>query len=44
MCIENKDLNKETPKDDFPLPYTNMLIDSDIGQVMYSFLYGFFLV
>ena len=30
MCIDDRDFNKESPKDDFPLPHIDMLVDSTI--------------
>ncbi|RVW24892.1 hypothetical protein CK203_079477 [Vitis vinifera] len=35
------DLNKASPKDDFPLPHIDMLVDSTIGHLMLSFMDGF---
>lgn len=40
MCIDYMDLNKATCKDDFSLPYIDVLIDNVAGQDMYSFLNG----
>ena len=28
MCVNYRDLNKASPKDDFPLPHIDMLVDS----------------
>ena len=28
MCVDYRDLNKEIPKDDFPLPYIDVLVDN----------------
>jgi len=41
LCIDFKDLNKACPKDDFPLPNIDMIIDSLAGYEMLSFMYGF---
>ena len=41
MCIDFRDLNKACPKDDFPLPYIDMIVDSAASSVMYSFMDGF---
>jgi hypothetical protein len=38
MCIDFTDLNKACPKDDFPLPRIDQLIDSAAGCEMLSFL------
>ena len=37
-------LNKVSPKDDFPLPHIDMLVDSTAGHPMLSFMDGFFWV
>ena len=34
-------LNKASPKDDFPLPHIDMLVDSTAGHLMLSFMDGF---
>ncbi|XP_057999317.1 uncharacterized protein LOC131178376 [Hevea brasiliensis] len=41
MCVDYRDLNKATPKDDFPLPHIDVLIDSAACMAMYSFMNGF---
>ena len=28
MCVDYRDLNKASPKDDFPFPHIDMLVDS----------------
>ena len=28
VCVDFRDLSKASPKDDFPLPHINMLVDS----------------
>ena len=28
MCVDYRDLNKASPKDDFPLPHIDMLVDN----------------
>ena len=33
--------NKACPKDEFPLPNMDMLIDSAVGHAMFSFMDGF---
>lgn len=38
MCVDYKDLKNVTPKDDFHLPYIDVLINNTSGQDMYSFL------
>ena len=41
MCIDYRDLNKASPKDDFPLPHIDVLIDSTAGHKMMFFMDGF---
>ena len=41
MCIDYKDLNKASPKDDFPLPHIDMLVDSTTKFKVFSFMDGF---
>lgn len=41
MCIDYRDLNKASPKDDFPLPHIYVLIDSTVEHKMMSFIDGF---
>ena len=40
-CVDFRDLNRATPKDDFPLPYIDALVDSAARAAMYSFMDGF---
>ena len=42
VYVDFRDLNKASPKDDFPLPHIDMLVDSTIGHSMLSFMDGFF--
>ncbi|KAL6349837.1 hypothetical protein AAG906_001724 [Vitis piasezkii] len=37
VCVDFKDLNKASPKDDFPLPCIDMLVDSTTGHSMLTF-------
>ena len=41
VYVDFRDLNKASPKDDFPLPHIDMLVDSTIGHSMLSFIDGF---
>ena len=41
FCVDFRDLNKASPKDDFPLPHIDMLVDSTAGHPMLSFMDGF---
>ena len=40
-CVDFKNLNKTYPKDEFPLPNMDLLIDSTAGSAMFSFMDGF---
>ena len=35
MCVDFRDLNKVSPKDDFPLPDIDILIDNTVGHICY---------
>ena len=39
--VDFRDLNKASPKDDFPLPHIDMLVDSTTRHPMLSFMDGF---
>ncbi|RDX66151.1 hypothetical protein CR513_55113, partial [Mucuna pruriens] len=39
---DGKDLNKAIPKDNFPLPHIDMLVDNTAQHAFYSFMDGFF--
>ena len=41
VCVDFQDLNKASPKDDFPLPHIDMLVDGTVGHSMLSFMDGF---
>ena len=41
MCIEFTDLNKACPKDSFPLPHIDMLMDAAAGHELLSFMDAF---
>ena len=38
VCVDLWDLNKANPKDDFPFPHIDMLVDSTTGHLMLSFM------
>ena len=42
VCVNFRDFNKASPKDDFPLPHIDMLVDNTTGHSMLSFMDGFF--
>nr|CAN65175.1 hypothetical protein VITISV_029768 [Vitis vinifera] len=41
VCVDFRDLNKANPKDDFPLPHIDLLVDGTVGHLMLSFMDGF---
>ena len=44
VCVDFQDVNKANPKDDFPLPHIDMLVDNTTDHLMLSFMDGFFWV
>ena len=42
MCVEYRDLNRASPKDNFPLPHIDTLVDNTIKNSRFSFMDGFF--
>ena len=42
VCVDYRDLNKASPKDDFPLPNIHILVDNTARHEIYSFMDGFF--
>ena len=40
VCVDFKDLNKASPKDDFPRPHIYLLVDSTVGYSLLSFMDG----
>jgi hypothetical protein len=41
MCVDFTDLNKACPKDSFPLPLIDLLVDSTSGHKLLSFMDAF---
>ncbi|XP_058775307.1 uncharacterized protein LOC131649565 [Vicia villosa] len=41
MCVDYRDLNKASPKDDFPLPHIDILVDNTAQASVFSFMDGF---
>ena len=41
ICVDFRDLNEACPKDEFPLPYTELLIDSTALYDTFSFMDGY---
>ena len=40
-CVDFRNLDKACPKDEFPLPNIDLLIDSATGSSMFSFMDGY---
>ena len=38
MCVDYKDLNRASPKDNFPLPHIDTLIDNTTTNMFFSFM------
>ena len=41
MCVDYRDLNRTSPKDNFPLPHIDTLVDNIIKNSLFSFMDGF---
>ncbi|RDY13870.1 Retrovirus-related Pol polyprotein from transposon 17.6, partial [Mucuna pruriens] len=41
MCVDYRDLNRASPKDNFPLPHVDLLVDNTAQHSCYSFMDGF---
>jgi hypothetical protein len=41
VCMDFRDLNWASPKDNFPLPYIDILVDNAACSSTYSFMHGF---
>ena len=41
VCVDFMDLNKACPKDPFPLPRIDQLVDATVGHPQMSFLDAF---
>jgi hypothetical protein len=41
VCVDFQNLNKASPKDDFPLPHIEILVDNAARSSTYSFMNGF---
>ncbi|XP_050897804.1 uncharacterized protein LOC127104675 [Lathyrus oleraceus] len=41
ICVDYRDLNKASPKDDFPLPHIDTLVDNTASFAVFSFMDGF---
>ncbi|XP_038678394.1 uncharacterized protein LOC119979838, partial [Tripterygium wilfordii] len=41
MCVDYRDLNRASPKDNFPLPHIDVLVDNTARHSTFSFMDGF---
>ena len=41
MCVDYRDLNRASPKDNFPLPHINTLVNNTAKHSLFSFMDGF---
>ncbi|PKI68967.1 hypothetical protein CRG98_010647 [Punica granatum] len=41
VCIDYRDLNRTSPKDNFSLPHTDVLVDNTVRHTQFSFMDGF---
>jgi len=41
VCIDFRDLNKACPKDNYPMPFIDQIIDECVGNEIFSFIDGF---
>jgi len=41
MCVDYRDLNRANPKDNFPLPHIDVLVDNTTNFALFSFMDGF---
>ena len=41
ICVDYRDLNQASPKDNFPLPHINTLVDNMAKNSLFSFMDGF---
>ena len=41
MCVDYRDLNRASPKDNFPLPHIDTLMDNMAKHSLFSFMDGF---
>ena len=41
MCFDYRDLDRASPKDDFPLPHIDVLVDNTTHHSFFSFMDGY---
>jgi hypothetical protein len=44
VCMDFHDLNKACPKDNFPTPFIDQILDECVGSEIFSFMDGFFMI
>ncbi|PKI51082.1 hypothetical protein CRG98_028511 [Punica granatum] len=42
VCIDNQDLNRASPEDNFPLPHIDVLVDNTTRHTQFFFMDGFY--
>jgi hypothetical protein len=42
VCVDYRDINKACPKDNYPTPFINQIIDNYTGSIIFSFMDVFF--
>jgi hypothetical protein len=41
VCIDYRDINKACPKDNFPTPFVDQIVDDSAGREIFSLMDGF---
>jgi hypothetical protein len=41
VCVDYRDINKYCPKDNYPMPFIDQIIDNCAGSLIFSFMDGF---
>ena len=41
VCVDFRDLNRASPKDNFPLPHIDILVDNTANHALLSFMDGY---
>jgi hypothetical protein len=41
ICVDYRDINKSCPKDNFPTPVINQIVDDCVGSEIFSLMDGF---
>ena len=40
MCVNFRDLKKACPKENFPLPHMDVLVDNTAGDILHGWFFG----